>query len=204
VDKKKYLVAAIGLAVGFIVSFYFTSKINRENASASAAAAPQQQAAAAPEGHGGQAGGMGNIPEVIAKARSNPKDFDAQVEAASAFAQIGRDDGALEFLEKAYDADSTKFARLNGAATFLGEVYMKQNKYDDAEKWFKRAIDINAKDAEAMVHLVEARAMKKDARGAEEALGRLKQADPTNARVAGLETMVADVKAGKPVTPAAH
>ena len=200
-DKKKYLVALIGLAVGFIVSFFFTSKINRENAVASA---PASQQATTPDGHGGQAAGMGNIPAVLAKARDNPKDFDAQVEAASAFAQIGRDDGALEFLEKAYAADATRFAKLNGAATYLGEVYLQKQKYDEAGKWFKRAIEIDPKDTEAMSHLVEAHAMQKDARGAEDALSRLKQADPKNAKVATLETMVADVKAGKPVALAPH
>jgi hypothetical protein len=46
--------------------------------------------------------------------------------------------------------------------------------------------------------------VKKDARGAEEALDRLKQADSNNQRLSALQNMVADVKAGKSVTLPKH
>jgi len=42
--------------------------------------------------------------------------------------------------------------------------------------------------------------LKKDTRSAEETVKRLKEADPTSKRVPVLETLVADLKAGKPVT----
>jgi hypothetical protein len=48
--------------------------------------------------------------------------------------------------------------------------------------------------------LVEAYALKKDARSAEEALNRLKETNPASDRVSKLQTLVADLKAGKPIS----
>jgi hypothetical protein len=58
----------------------------------------------------------------------------------------------------------------------------------------------NPKDGHALGHLVEAYAVKKDAAGADEALNRLREADPANKRLTALQNMLADLKAGKPVT----
>jgi DNA-binding SARP family transcriptional activator len=61
-------------------------------------------------------------------------------------------------------------------------------------------LKVNPKDGHALGHLVEAYALKKDARSAEETVKRLKETDPTNQRISVLETLVADLKAGKAVT----
>ena len=71
---------------------------------------------------------------------------------------------------------------------------------DRAIQELQTALKANAKDAHALGHLVEAYAVKRDAAGAEEALNRLRDADPGNQRLAALQNMLADLKAGKPVT----
>jgi len=235
VNKNKYLVAAIGVAIGFIISFFLTQNYNKNNAAPAASAAAQGTAGAA-SGAGGQQAMMGQVQQVIERAKNSPNDFQAQVQAAGVFSQIGREKETAEYLEKAYALDPTKFEQLEGASAFLGEYYLRQKHYREAETWLSRAtkeepndsdsyvrlaevfvereppqpdqaivqlqqsLKVDPKNGHALEHLVEAYALKKDARGAEDALNRLKETDPTNKRISVLGTLVADLKAGKPVT----
>jgi len=178
---------------------------------------------------------MGQVAQVIEKAKTSPDDFQAQVEAARVFNQIGRVGETVEYLKKAYNIDAGKFNQL-GAAGFIGQYYVDQKNYVEAEQWFNRAIKaepneadlyvalgetfvqreppqpdqaiaqlqqalkIDPKSGHALGHLIEAYALKKDARAADDALSRLKEADPTNQRISTLTTLVGDLKAGKPVS----
>lgn len=238
-DKNKYLIGIIGLAVGFMFSYFWTSSYNKANApvSASGPAAPMQGAGGAPN----QQAMMAQVQQSIEKAKNNPKDFKAQVDVARLFAQVGRDAETVEYLGKAYAINPGEFIRqskteLEGALGFMGMYHAEQKKFEEAEVWFNRALEAtpddtrvrvelattfiqrqppvpdkaiqelqlalkaNARDAHALGHLVEAYVLKKDARGAEEALNNLKAADPTNQRLTSLQNVVADLKAGKPVT----
>lgn len=231
-NKNKYLIGLIGVAVGFIVSFFLTQNYNKSNAAAPTAPGASSGMASGP---GGQQAMMGQVAGVIEKAKNAPNDFQAQVEAAKVFNQIGRVAETVDYLKKAYAIDPTKFNEL-GAAGFLGQYYFEQKDYAESETWFNRAIKADPKEADlyvglaetfvqreppqpdqaiaqlqqalnvdpknghALGHLVEAYALKKDPRGAEEAVKRLKETDPTNARITALETMVADLKAGKAVS----
>jgi tetratricopeptide (TPR) repeat protein len=232
VNKNKYVVALIGLAAGFVVSFFLTQNYNKANAGPPSSSGGGVTAAG---GAGGQQAMMGQVQQVIEKAKSNPNDFQAQVEAARVFNQIGRTAETVDYLKKAYAIDASKFNQL-GAAGFIGQYYFDQKNYPEAEVWLTRAIkaepgeaelyialaetyvqreppqpdqaiaqlqqalNVNSKSGHALGHLIEAYALKKDARSAEDTLKRLKDADPTNERISKLETMVADLKAGKPVT----
>ena len=231
-NKNKYLIALIGLAIGFIVSFFLTSNYNKTNAVPASASAGVM---ASPGGAGGQQAMMGQVQQVIEKAKNAPTDFQAQVEAAKVFNQVGRTAETVEYLKKAYAIDSAKFNEL-GAAGFMGQYYFEQKDYPEAEAWFNRAIKadpndpdlyvalaetyvqrepaqpdqaiaqlqqalkVDPKSGHALGHIIEAYALKKDARAAEDALSKLKEVDPTNQRLSALGTLVADLKAGKPVT----
>ena len=233
-SNRKYLVGLVGLALGFIVSFFLTQNYNKTNAGPG----PNQTASAtaSAESGGGQQAMMGQVQQIIEKARKSPNDFDSQVEAAGVFDQIGRRTETVDYLKKAYAIDPIKFGQLRNALGFIADYYFSQKNYDEAETWFTRAIKAEPGDADlyvalaeayvqrepaqpdqaiaqlqqalkvdpksghALGHLIEAYALKKDARSAEETLNRLKQTDPTNQRIASLESMVADLKAGKPVS----
>jgi tetratricopeptide (TPR) repeat protein len=235
VDKNKYLIAFAGLAVGFLLSFVFTQNYNKKNAASASSMTTSSGMAGSAGGAPNQQAMMGQVQQVIEKARNAPDDFQAQVEAAKVFNQVGRMAETVDYLEKAHAIDPAKFDAL-GAAGFLGQYYFDQKDYAKAEAWFSRAIKANPKEADlyvalgetyvqreppqpdqaiaqlqqglaidpknghALGHLIEAYALKKDARGAEEAVKRLKEADPTNQRLSALETMVADLKAGKAVS----
>lgn len=236
-NKNKYLIGLIGLALGFIISFFLTQNYNKSNAAPAAAGMPAGMAG----GAGGQQAMMGQVAQVIERAKSSPNDFQAQLDAAKTFNQIGRKAETVEYLKKAYDANAVEFVRqskteLEGVLPFLAIYFEDQRNYDESDKWIRRALDAapndseirvefasmylhreppqadkalqelvaelkaNPKDGHALGHLVEAYVLKKDARGAEDTVKRLKETDPTNKRISGLETLVADLKAGKAVT----
>lgn len=71
---------------------------------------------------------------------------------------------------------------------------------DKALNFIQSALKQKPKDGHALGHLISAFALKKDVRGAEEAFNRLKEAEPNNQMIPNYEKMIADLKAGKPVT----
>ena len=235
--------AGIGVAVGFIVSFFWTQNFNRNNAApaTTAASTGMPGAASGASGAGGQQAMMGQIQQVIDKAKSNPNDFQSQIAAASVFNQIGRTAETVDYLKKAYQINPEQFVKLSktdlrGALTLVAMYYADQKNYDESDKWIRRALDAapddsetrieiasaylqreppqpdaaiqelqaalksNPKNGHALEHLIEAYALKKDTRAAEDTMNRLKETDPTNQRISTLETLVADLKAGKPVS----
>src|SRR5262249_11172724 len=222
-NNKKYIVGLVGLAAGFAISFLWTQSINKT--AAGTAAGPH------PAGAQGSAGGsqgamMGQVQQIIEKAKQNTKDFDAQIDVAKVYDQIGRAAETVEYLKKAYDLDPKKSAQL-GIPAYIGGDYFDQKQYPEAEQWVGRAVEgdpnqpevyielgvtfiqrqppdpdravqeiqralkIDPKNAHALGHLVEAYALKKDAGSAEDALNRLKAAEPSNQRISGLQSLVA-------------
>ncbi|MEK6288783.1 MAG: tetratricopeptide repeat protein [Acidobacteriota bacterium] len=235
-NKNKYLIGIIGLAIGFIISFFLTQNYNKSNASPASNPTQPGMASAAGGGQQAQQAMMGQVQQVIESAKNSPNDFQAQVEAAKIFNQVGRVAETVEYLNKAYAIDPNQFNQLGGAGAFLGQYYFDQKNYAEAETWFNRAIKAEPKEADlyvalaetyvqreppqpdqaipqlqqalgidpknghALGHLVEAYVLKRDARAAEETVKRLKETDPTNQRISILETLVADLKAGKAVS----
>lgn len=230
-NKTKYWVALIGLAIGFFISFVLTSNYNKSNAGPPAGGLGTAGAGGAGAG-GNQQAMMGQVQAVIETAKNNPQDARAQFEAARVFYQIGRTKDAIEYLRKAAEAEPNNI----NIAVNLGALSSEVKNYEEAEKWLKHASELDPKDPEihielgvtfiqreppqpdraiqeiqralgidpksghALGHLLEAYALKKDSRAAEETMKRLKEADPTNERIAKLEPVVADLKAGRAVT----
>jgi tetratricopeptide (TPR) repeat protein len=232
--NKKYLYGIIGLALGIAISFYWTRSYNAANATTSNTSKPATNMAGGAS-VGEQKAMMGDVAATIEKAKTNPKDFTAQMAAATVYYQINRFAEAVEYLERAYAIDPIETGK-KGALGFIGQFYFDQKKYEEAEKWLNKAVEADPKDADALVilaevfmqrqppqpdkalqdlqraikinpknahaygHMVEAYALKKDAKSAEEALNKLKEVEPTNNRISVLQTLLADVKAGKPIT----
>ena len=239
-NNTKYLVGLAGLAVGFIISFLWVSSYNRNNAPAVEPAASGMSGSMPAAGSSGdQQAMMGQVQQVITKAKNNPQDFQAQIDAAGVYFQSGKEAETVDYLKKAYALKPDEFKtnqQLLGALPLIATYYADQKQYDEADTWFRRSVEIepnntalhiemassliqrqppqadraiqelqialkaNAKDAHALGHLVEAYAVKRDAAGTEEALNRLRDADPANKRLGALQNMLTDLKAGKPVT----
>ena len=236
-NKTKLLFGLAGLVVGFAISFFWAKSINKSgfakttNDSGMATAGSGAGAQSA----GGQQAAMGSVREKIEVAKNNPNDFNAQVDAAGLFAQIGRTADAVPYLEKAYKLDPSQSVKL-GIPPYIAQYYSSQNNYAEAEKWYRQDLQVkpddyesmielgatfiqreppdpdkavdylqsalkgNPKDAHALTHLTEAYLLKKDARDAEDALGRLRTANPSSNSISNLQTQLDALKAGKPVT----
>lgn len=229
-SKNKYLFGLAGLALGFAVSFFWTQYYNKANA----VTVPASQAS----GMQGAAGGppsMAAVQETIAKAKNNPKDFEAQIEAARLYDQIGMVPETISYLEKAYEVNPEESDKYQ-IPPYIAQHYFDQKKYEDAEVWYRRsaalrpnepelhvqigasliykqspepskalqelenALKLSPKNPHALGHLIDAHLLRKDARAAEEALSRLREAEPASPRLATYQSLIADLKAGKPVS----
>ena len=145
-NKKKYLFGIIGFALGFLAMFYVTKRINESNAATSPA--PTTAAAPGAPNSQSQQGMMTNVRDALEKAKNNPNDFQAQVEAARMYYQVNQLDEAIEYLKKAQQIDPKNL----GVTATIGNLYFDQKKYDEAEKWFSEALKIKD-DPELRVEL---------------------------------------------------
>src|SRR5689334_20404734 len=102
VNNTKYLVGLAGLVVGILVSFLWVSSYNKSHAPAAAQSPTGSMPAAT--GSGGQQAMMGDVQQTIEKAKNNPKDFQAQLDAAEKFNSIQRLPETVEYLARAYEA----------------------------------------------------------------------------------------------------
>ena len=71
----------------------------------------------------------------IEKARNEPKNFEAQIQAADLYYQIQRFDQAIEYLLKANQLKPTDYRTV----VLLGMVNLDAGHYDTAEKWYRAA-----------------------------------------------------------------
>lgn len=181
-NRDNLLFTIIGLLLGFIVGFIFASTMSqRSNSAATAVTANQPLPADHPPIQGG--GDQQNPQQVfaqvqaaISKARSDPKDFDAQVTAAKLEYQVQRYDQAIEFLLKANQLRPDSYEVL----AMLGEANMEASHYDQAEKWFKAALVKKPDEISVLASLAFMNLQKGDASAAEKAIANLEKVDPNN------------------------
>lgn len=182
--RDNLLFAIIGLLFGFIIGFLFASTMNqRYGPGAPAAMSSGQMPAdhppvgANPSAPAPASGNMqAEVTAQLEKARSNPKDFDAQVKAAELYYQIQRYDPAIEFLLKANQLKPDDYRTL----VLLGVANLDAGHYDVAVKWYKTALLKKSDDVMVLSGLAEATLDKGDAKAAEQAIANLEKVDPTS------------------------
>ena len=88
------------------------------------------------------------------------------------------------------------------ALVHLGQNFLERTPPDPdkAIMYIQSALKQKPDDGHALGHLITAFALKKDIRGAEQSFNRLKASEPNNQMIANYESMIADLKAGKPIT----
>jgi len=115
-SRENILFAIIGLLLGFIVGFMFASSMSQKAAMPAVAGSAQGLPADHPP-VGGQGTGAAPNPQAmqqqvqasLEKARNEPENFDAQIQAADLYYQIQRYDQALEYLLKANQLKPTDY-----------------------------------------------------------------------------------------------
>jgi tetratricopeptide (TPR) repeat protein len=194
--RDNLLFAIIGVLFGFIVGFLFASTMNQRYGPGAPAAAssgqmpanhpPLDQSAGAPNSAGMQA----EVTAQLEKARSEPKNFEAQVKAAELYYQIRRYDPAIEFLLKANQLRPDDYQTV----VALGLVNLDAGHYDVAEKWYRAALLKKSDDVTTLAGLAAATLGKGDAKAAEQAIANLEKLDPTSQDLPQFKDKLASLK----------
>jgi tetratricopeptide (TPR) repeat protein len=197
-NRENLMFAIIGLLLGFIVGFIFSSTMSQRAAQSPTAVTGNS---ALPADHP-QIQGTGNqdpqqvfadVQAAITKARSEPNNFDAQMKAAELYYKIQRFDQAIEYLLKANQLNPGSFE----ATVALGQVNLDAAHFDQAEKWFKAAALQKPDDLGVMASLAFTQLQKGDAGEAEKSIAKLEKADPTNEDLPQFRDKLATLKTGK-------
>ena len=197
-SRENILFAIIGLLLGFIVGFMFASSMAQK------AAMQTATAGALPADHPPVAGAAGqNAPDPQAmraqvqasleKARNEPQNFDAQIQAADLYYQIQRYDQALEYLLKANQIKPTDFETVAA----LGLVNLDAGHFDQAEKWYRAAAKMKGDDVRVLSGIAAATLGRGDAKAAEDAIAKLEKANPSAEDLPQFRDKLASLKAGK-------
>jgi tetratricopeptide (TPR) repeat protein len=195
--RENLLFAIIGLLFGFIVGFIFASTMSQRMGPAAPALSSGQMPADHPAIGSNPAaqnpGGMqAEVTASLEKARNEPKNFDAQINAAQLYYQIQRYDPAIEFLLKANQLKPDDYQTL----VALGVVNLDAGHYDVAEKWYRAALMKKSDDVVTLAGMAAATLGKGDAKAAEQAIANLEKVDPTSEDLANFKERLATLKAG--------
>lgn len=157
-NKEKTLYSIIGLLVGLFIGYAGTNYLNRSaappannaGAAGNAASLPPNHPATSNDASGDAGSGMqGEVASAIERARQEPNNFAAQMEAAGMYTQIGRSEGALEFYKRAVKIKPDDFELL----VKLGDTHFDLQRYAEAESWYQRALRIKPDDATVRMDL---------------------------------------------------
>ncbi|HEY2962230.1 MAG TPA: tetratricopeptide repeat protein [Pyrinomonadaceae bacterium] len=196
-NRENLLFAIIGLLLGFIVGFIFASSMSQKAAQTQTASASQNLPADHPPIGAQNAADPSAIREQVTasieKARSEPKNFEAQVKAAELYYQIQRYDQAIEYLLKANQLKPTDYETV----VILGMVNLDAGHYDQAEKWYRAAIKMKSDDVRSLAGLAASTLQKGDAKAAEDAIAQLEKVDPSSQDLPQFKEKLASLKQGK-------
>ncbi len=199
--RDNLLFAIIGLLFGFIVGFIFASTtLQREAATAGITRGQQMPAdhppvpGAASAGASGQAPGQmqASVLAALDKARKEPTNFEAQVQAASLYLQIQRFDQAIDYLIK---ANQLKPDDLN-VVSMLGEANMDGGHFEAAERWYKAALTKQPENIPVLDGYCFVLLQQGNAKAAEEAMNKLAKIDPNNQDLPQFKEKLNSLKSG--------
>ena len=191
--RDNLLFAIIGVLFGFIVGFLFASTMMQRSAPNAAVTQTSGQLPADHPAGAPNAGGMqAEITDQLAKARSEPKNFEAQVKAAERYYQIQRYDPAIEFLLKANQLKPDDYQTV----VLLGLVNLDAGHYEVAEKWYRAAVLKKSDDVAALAGLAAATLGKGDTKAAEQAIANLEKADASSEDLPKFKERLASLKSG--------
>ncbi len=143
--KENILFAVVGIFVGFFGGFTLANKINRSavaqqpNAAQTQTNAPflNQQAQSSDIKEQQPAGKpLPEVAEKLDKAKNEPNNFDAQIEAGNLYVKIKAFDKAQEFYNRAEQLNPTDYEKI----VKLGNSFSDTGKFEKAEKWYEQAL----------------------------------------------------------------
>ena len=198
--RENFLFGIIGVLLGFILGFMLHGVMSQRDAERASASTQQRQQLPADhppvdssDSSGDQQEQMQQVQQTIAKARNDPKDFDAQIMAARLEYQIGQYDEAVKFLLTANQIKPDDYEVLVN----LGIVNANAGHWDAAEKWYKAAAAKNPKDVTVASSLADISLRKSDVAASEKAIKNLEKIEPTSPDLAGFRNRLAELKSAQ-------
>lgn len=193
--RDNLLFAIIGVLFGFIIGFMFASNMS-QGMNAPQAMMPNVQDL--PADHPPiQSGGaqdpqqvFAQVQESMARARNEPKNFDAQLAAAKLEYQIQRYDEAVEFLLKANQLQPDNYE----VVVMLGAANLEGGHYEMADKWYKIALAKQPADTGVLASIAYMHLKKGDAKAAEKAIADLEKVDANNPDLPQFKERLASLK----------
>ncbi len=141
--RENILFSVVGLFFGYALAFTLVTYVNLHQGAPASAALGGAQAANLPAGNTDASGGGAEDPELKnlvqqaeATARQNPKDFDAQKNAAVANMQMSDFEGAIDFWLRAKELRPDDYETV----VQLGNNNFEVRRYEAAERWYSEAL----------------------------------------------------------------
>lgn len=152
--SKNIIFAVVGLFVGLIAGFFAANTMNRQAVTQNQIPISTQEKTASSLDHGvpdksGTQSAMPDITVKLEKAKNEPNNFEAQMEAGDMYAQISRFDEAVKFYQNGVKLKPDNFQ----ANVVLANVYFDTKQFEEAEKYYTKALEINPKDINARTDL---------------------------------------------------
>ncbi|MCB1024841.1 MAG: tetratricopeptide repeat protein [Acidobacteria bacterium] len=143
-NKNGISFGIIGIVIGLTVGFFGANYLNRnaENAGAGAPLQPQVPANMPSQGNIPSGAPLADVQKVLDRAKEEPENYQAQIEAGEMYTKIQRFDQALPFYEA---AQKLKPADLNSNIV-LGNGYFDAKQYEKAETYYAKALEIDPKN----------------------------------------------------------
>jgi tetratricopeptide (TPR) repeat protein len=197
--KKNGSILLIGLLLGLVFGFKLANSKFRgaqlaaiEAQAAKAAANLGNAPRGAEQGHA-QMPSESQVNSVIERARANPNDYEAQLDAADQYLQIQRAEGAQPFLQQALKLKPEDPRAMNALST----SYLFTGKYNDAALWARRALAKKPDDLGTklllVLSLVESR---QNLNEADQLLRQIEQAKPGDKMLADARASLEEARKG--------
>lgn len=143
-NKEKILFGIGGLIVGLIIGFVAANKINRRETStqivaqtqANAPFANQQTQSSEIKDSSAQGKPLPEVSEKLDKAKNEPNNFDAQMQAGNLYVKIQAFDKAQEFYNRAEQLNPSDYKEI----VDLGNKFFDIKNFEKAEKWYEQAL----------------------------------------------------------------
>ncbi len=139
-NKTGITYGILGIVIGLAVGFFGANYLNRN--AATETSIPSSNLPTGAQQVQNPAGQLADVQKVLDRAKAEPDNFDAQIEAGEMYAQIERFDNALEFYERAQKIKPDDFR----ANVKLGNAFFDAKQFEKAEEFYAKAIEIDPKE----------------------------------------------------------
>ncbi len=152
---KYILFGILGLIAGLIIGFVGANKLNDNTNPASDLPVSETNAPFNPQIHSADIkekspnGAIADVQKVLDKAKNEPENAQAQIEAGDMYAKIGKFSEAVAFYETANKTNPNDFQ----TNIKLANAYFDSNQFDKAGEFYEKALQINPNDVGARTDL---------------------------------------------------